>query len=177
MNDRIRKRTKYLTVSAMLSALGVLLLALGSLVEVLDISVAVLTSLLCVYAVIEIGGAYPWLIWIVTSVLAFLLIPQKTPVLFYAFALGFYPIIKEKLERCNRVLCVILKAIVFHVCLGVIVLMMWLFFPAMLDMEGVAWLPIALYAMCLVVFVLYDVLLTRMISFYLFKLRNRFRIK
>ena len=177
MNDRIRKRTKYITVSAMLSALGVILLALGSLVEVLDISVAVLASLFCVYAVIEIGGAFPWLIWIVTSTLGFLLIPQKTPVLFYAFALGFYPIIKEKLERCNRVLCYVLKLIVFHICLGCIVLVMWLFFPAMLDMEGLAWMPIALYGLCLVFFILYDLLLTRLITFYLFLLRKRFRIK
>lgn len=177
MNDRIRKQTKYLTMSAMLAALGVLILALGSMVEVLDVSAAVLVSLLCVYAVIEMGGAYPWLVWIVTSLLAFLLVPQKTAVLFYAMAFGVYPIIKEKLERCNRTLCIVLKLVVFHACLGLIVLTMWLFFPAMLDMEGLAWLPIALYAMCLVVFILYDVLLTRMISFYLFKLRNRFRIK
>ena len=177
MNDRIRKRTKYVTVSAMLSALGVLFLELGSLVEVLDISVAVLASILCVYAVIEIGGAFPWLIWTVTSILGFLLVPQKTPVLFYAFALGFYPIIKEKLERCSRVLCYILKLIVFHVCLGVTVLVMWLFFPAMLAMENLTWMPIALYGLCLVFFVLYDLLLTRMITFYLLRLRNRFRIK
>jgi len=177
MNDRIRKRTKYLTVSAMLSALSVLLLSLGSLVEVLDISVAVIASLACVYAVIEMGGAYPWLIWTVTSLLGFLLIPQKTPVLFYALALGFYPIVKEKLERCNRVLSYVLKLIVFHACLGGIVLVMWLFFPAMLDMEGLVWLPFALYGMCLIFFVLYDLMMTKMISFYLFRLRNRFRIK
>lgn len=177
MSDRIRKRTKYVTVSAMLASLGVLFLALGSMVEVLDVSAAVLASILCVYAVIEMGGAYPWLVWIVTSILSFLLIPQKSAVLFYAFALGFYPILKEKLERCSRVTCAVLKLVVFHLCLGLIVLIMWLFFPAMLDMERLAWLPIALYALCLAVFILYDVLLTRMISFYLFKLRNRFRIK
>ena len=81
MRDRIRKRTKYLTVCAMLCALSVIILSLGSLIEVLDISVAVFASLLCIYAVIEIGGAYPWLVWLVTSVLALLLLPQKTPAL------------------------------------------------------------------------------------------------
>ena len=81
MRNRIRKQTKYLTVSAMLAALGVVLLSLGAMVEVLDISVAVLASLLTVYAVIEMGGAYPWLIWLVTSVLSLLLLPQKTPVI------------------------------------------------------------------------------------------------
>ena len=105
MRDRIRKRTKYLTVSAMLCALSVIILSLGSLIEVLDITTAVLASLLCIYAVIEMGGAYPWLIWPVTSILALLLLPQKTPALFYALFAGFYPILKEKLEKLKVNLC------------------------------------------------------------------------
>ena len=36
----------------MLSALGVVLLSLGALIEVIDISMAVIASLLCVFAVI-----------------------------------------------------------------------------------------------------------------------------
>ena len=161
----------------MLSALGVILLSLGSLVEVLDFSVAMLASLLCVYAVIEIGGAFPWMIWMITSILGFLLLPQKSPVLFYALTLGFYPIIKAMPERCDRVLCFILKLIIFHVCLGVTVLVMWMFFPAMLDMEGLSWMPIALYGMYLIFFVLYDLLLTRLTAFYLHRLKKRFQIK
>ena len=102
MADRIRKRTKYLTVSAMLSALGVIFLALGAFIEVLDITTAVLASMLCIYAVIEMSGAYPWGIWVVTSILSLLLLPIKTPALFYALFAGFYPILKEKLERLRH---------------------------------------------------------------------------
>jgi len=177
MSDRIRKRTKYLTVSAMLAALGVLILSLGAFIEVLDISVAVIASLLAIYAVIEIGGAYPWMVWGVTSVLSILLINPKTPALFYAFCFGFYPIIKEKLEKRNRLICWVLKLIVFHLCLGTLVLVLWLFFPAQLDMGAFWWMPLVLYALSLVCFIVYDFLLTRMISFYLFRLRKRFRIK
>ena len=70
-------QVKYLTVSAMLCALSVIILGLGAVIEVLDISVAVIASLFVVYAIIEIGGAYPWLIWIVTSIIALLLLPLK----------------------------------------------------------------------------------------------------
>lgn len=177
MKERIRKRTKYLTVSAMLAALGVLILSIGSFVEVLDISVSVLASLLCVYAVIEIGGAYPWLIWAVTSILALILLPQKTPVLFYALCLGFYPILKEKAEKCKRVFSIIIKLLVFHVSLGITVLSLKLFFPSQLEMGGFWWMPIALYLLCLVCFALYDFTLTKMISLYVFRFRKRFRIK
>lgn len=174
---RVRKQTKYLTVSAMLCALGVILLSLGSLVDVLDITMAVLASLFCVYAVIEIGGAYPWLIWLVTSLLSLLLLPMKTPALFYALFAGFYPILKEKLEKRSRPVSWVLKLVVFHVSLGVIVLVLRLFFPATLDMGRIRWMPLVLYLSCVACFVLYDYALSHMITFYLVKLRHRFRIK
>jgi len=177
MRDRIRKRTKYLTVSAMLAALGVIILMLGSLIDVLDVSVAVLASLLTVYAVIEMGGAYPWLIWLVTSVLSMVLLPQKTPALFYACFAGFYPIIKEKLEKLKRPIALLLKIVVFHLCLGALLVMMRLFLPDLLDMEGARWLPAVLYAMCFGCFLLYDFALTQLITYYLVKLRKRFGIK
>ena len=177
MPDRIRKRTKYLTVSAMLCALSVIILSLGSLIEVLDITTAVLASLLCIYAVIEMGGAYPWLIWPVTSTLALLLLPQKTPALFYALFAGFYPILKEKLEKLKNPISYILKLLVFHASLAAIVAGMKLFFPADLDMGDFWWMPALLYLLCLVCFVMYDFALTKLITFYLIRLRQRFRIK
>lgn len=174
---RIRKQTIYLTVSAMLCALGVILLSLGSLIEVLDITVAVLASLLCVYAVIEMGGAYPWLIWLVTSLLSLLILPQKTPAICYALFAGFYPILKEKLEKLARPVSFACKLIVFHISLGAICLGLWLFIPSALDMEGIKWMPIALYIASVVCFILYDYALSHVITFYLVKLRHRFRIK
>ncbi len=178
MSNRIRKETKYLTVSAILCALGVVLLMLGSLISVLDISVAVIASLLCVYAVIEMGGAYPWLIWVVTSILSILLLPQKTPALFYALFAGFYPILKEKLEKLRRPITLLLKLIVFHLSLALIVLVGTLFFPGFLGTTpGAWWFFAVLYLMCLVCFLLYDFALSRLITFYLIRLRNRFRIK
>ena len=74
MSKKTSTQVKYLTVSAMLCALGVVVLGLGSIVEVLDLTFAIFASLLTVYAVIEMGGIYPWLVWIVTSLVAFLLL-------------------------------------------------------------------------------------------------------
>lgn len=173
----IRKQTKYLTVSAMLCALGVIFLALGAFIEVLDITTAVVASLLCVYAVIEMGGGYPWGIWIVTSLLSLLLLPVKTPALFYALFAGFYPILKEMLEKLKRPIAWILKLAIFHLSLAAIVLLLSLFFPEQLDFNGMEWLPIAMYALCVATFFLYDVALTRVITFYLIRWRQKFRIK
>lgn len=171
-------QVKYLTVSAMLSALGVVMLGLGSLVEVLDLTFAVIASLLTVYAVIEIGGAYPWLIWIVTSVVALLILPLKTPVLFYALLTGYYPILKQKIERrMARVPAWTFKMSVFAISLAVIVAVMWLFAPTLLETTG-GWIVIATTVVLAVLsFILYDICLTKLITIYFVKLQKRFRIK
>ncbi len=178
MPKKTSTQIKYLTVSAMLSALGVVILGLGAIIDVLDISVAVIASLLVVYAVIEMGGPYPWLIWIVTSTVALLILPLKTPVLFYALLTGFYPIIKEKIERkMARLPAWALKFCVLATSLIIIWAVMWLFAPTLLETTG-GWLMIAVtLVLGVVTFVLYDICLTRLITVYFAKLQNRFRIK
>lgn len=169
---------KHLTIGAMLSALGVVILGLGAIIEVLDISVAVIASLLVVYAVIEMGGPYPWLIWIVTSIVSLLLLPLKTPVLFYALLTGYYPIIKQKIERkMARLPAWALKMGVLAFSLLVIWAVMWLFAPALLETTG-GWVMIAVtLVLGVFAFVLYDICLTRLITVYFVKLQKRFRIK
>ena len=178
MSKKTSMQVKYLTVSAMLSALGVVMLGLGSLVEVLDLTFAVIASLLTVYAVIEIGGAYPWLIWIVTSVVALLILPLKTPVLFYALLTGYYPILKQKIERrMARVPAWTFKMSVFAISLALIVAVMWLFAPTLLETTG-GWIVIATTVVLAVLsFIFYDICLTKLITIYFVKLQKRFRIK
>lgn len=175
--SKSHQRIKYITVSAMLSALGVVLMSVGSLIEVLDLSTAVLASMLCIYAVIEIRGSYPWMIWLVTSILSLILLPIKTPAVFYALFFGFYPILKEKLEKLSTPVSWTLKLVSFHLCLALIFGVFKLFIPSALEGTGVWWMLAALYALALVCFVLYDIALTRLITFYLFRLRKHFRIK
>ena len=50
------KETKKLTISAMTVALGVVFMVVGAVFEVLDLSTAVLASLLVVFIYIEIGS-------------------------------------------------------------------------------------------------------------------------
>lgn len=166
-----------MTVSAMLCALGVVFLALGSFVEVLDLSVAAIASLLTVYAVIELKGPYPWLIWLVTTIVAFLLLPLKTPVLFYAILAGYYPILKEKIEKTALPIAWSLKLAVLTISLAVIYILFKAFLPEMLVGLEAWYLLVGLYAASLVAFVLYDICLTKLITVYFVKLQKRFRIR
>lgn len=171
----MRGRTKYLTVSAMLVALGVILLGLGSLINTLDLTVAALASILCVWAVIEMGKTYAWMIWLVTSFLSLLLLPQKTPGCFYLF-IGLYPILKERLERLPRAVEWVLKIVIFHAMIALCWLVLRIFVPEEAALEF-GWLLLATYALALVAFLLYDYALTKLISFYLQKLQKRIGLK
>ena len=178
MPKKTSAQVKYLTVSAMLCALGVIVLGLGAVIEVIDLTVAVIASLLTVYAAIEMGGAYPWLIWIVTSIIALLLLPLKTPVLFYALLTGYYPILKQKIERrFARVPAWSIKLGVLAVSLGVIWSVMRLFLPDLLE-GPCGWIAIAAaLALAVLAFILYDICLTRLITLYFVRWQKRFHLK
>lgn len=167
-------KAKRIAVCAMLASLGVVLMSLGTLIDVLDLSAAVLASFLCAIAVIEYGGASPWLVFFVTSVLA-LLLPNKLPAIEYLLFFGYYPIFKEKIERMEKWLSWLFKELVFNAALVIV------FFASKLllykDVEiSVGWLVLGA-ALAEATFVLYDVALTRLIKLYLFKLRKIFKIK
>ena len=164
-----------LTVCAMLAALGVVLLYLGSMIEVADLSMAVLASLLCVFAVIEYGGSAPWLVFAVTGVLSLILIPQKTPAVFYLLFFGYYPIVKEKLEKMPRGVSWVLKEVIFNIALALVLLLSRFLLMAS---SATPWLLYVAFAMLAeLIFPLYDIAMTRLISLYLYRLRKRFRIK
>lgn len=173
-NDR-SERTKKVALCAMLSALGVVVLYLGAIVEVIDISMAVIASLFAVAAVIECGGLFPWAVYGVTGILSVVLLPSKLPAVMYLLFFGFYPIIKEKIERIkNRVVMWTVKEIVFNICLLLLMLIAKWF---MLDPEGLLVFEVIFFCLANVTFVLYDIALTRLISLYIFKIRKKFRFK
>ena len=172
------RATKRLAICAMLSALGVVFLWMGALIEVVDLSVAVLASLLCVFAVIEFGGSAPWLVFAVTAVLSLILLPNKSAAAAYAIFFGYYPIVKEKLEKLPAFFAWLWKEVIFHVAL-VLLWLAWQFllFPGETVLPGGRLWLIAALLLAEAVFLLYDVALTRLISFYLVRLRHRLRLK
>ena len=171
-----KNTTKDLAVCAMLSALGVVLLYLGSFVEIMDMAMAAIASFAVIITVIEYGKSAPWAVYGVTSILSLILLPQKTPAAFYALFFGFYPIIKEKIERKSKILRWVIKEIVFNICFALMMLVSIFFLtPTGSELES-PWLIALTVVLGEVAFILYDIALTRMISFYIFRLRDRLRL-
>ncbi len=167
--------TKRLAVCAVLSALGVVVIWLGSIISVMDLSMAVIASLFSVIAVIEYGKGAPWLVYAVTAILSMLILPEKTGAFLYLCFFGYYPIIKEKLEQLKRPVAWLLKELIFNVFLALSLIASKFLFSANASEPVILYV---IYALLFeIVFPLYDIALTRLITFYIRKLRSRFKFK
>ena len=94
--------SKRIAFSSVLCALGVVVMFLGSIFEIVDITMAAMASFFIVVCMIELGGYMPLCVFFATAALAFLLLPNKTVVIFYAMFFGFYPILKRYFERTGK---------------------------------------------------------------------------
>lgn len=172
MKNNTLNKTRALTLCSVFSALGVIILYLGSMIELIDLSMAVIASLLVVIVVVEIGGMYPWLVYVVTSVLSFLLLPNKFVVIVYAAFAGFYPILKIKIEHVKGLLCALAKLALFNGCVFVIFGISKLLVISFETTYGVVITSIVLNF----VFVLYDFALTRLVAAYKRVWRKKLKI-
>ena len=165
---------KRIVVTGVLVALSVIILYLGCAIEVLDLTMSAIVSLLVVVIVIEMGYKYAWFAYVATAVLSLVLLPQKTPAIFYTCFMGFYPIIKSHVERFGSALVRwTIKLIAGNAALIAMFWLISIFVPD--EFEG-GWLLVGTYALGLLAFIMYDVALTKLITFYFIKLRDRIKI-
>ena len=168
------KKTRKIALAAILSALSVVILLLGSIITVLDMTAVALSSILIMLAVIEIGGAYPYLIWLVTGILSLLLLPDKFGALLYLSFGGIYPIFKAMFERLHYIVSWVLKFSCFNVML-IIMIVVANFVLALPD-TGLGF-TLTVFGVCNFTFFIYDIATTQLITLYLVKLRKMLGLK
>ena len=159
----------------MIVALGTVFMLIGGFVEVLDLSVCALASLLVAFVYIEIGSPYTWLVWICTSLASFLCMPGKFIWMLYLLIFGVYPILKAYIEKLPRGAWLILKLVFINA-------MIWLLMLGFEFILGIPffavdklWLKVGTYIVMNIGFIAYDLFITVLIRFYFEKLRHRFR--
>ncbi len=168
-----RLRVKKLTVSAVLSALSVIILLIGSVTGIMDLTAVAVASLCVFFSVLEMGYPFPYLIYIVTSVLSLLLLPDKFAAVCYAAFGGLYPVLKSFIERLPRVFAWILKAVYFNAVLTAII---WVSLSLLGMKSDDIGFEIVIYLLGNLTFLMYDLAMTKLITQYLAVLRHRLRI-
>ena len=174
----IKKRSdsvKKLTLSAIFTALGTIILTVGVALGPTDLTAVAFASFFVYFAYIEMRSWYPWMIWAATSILTAILMPgDGVALLTYILFGGVYPIFKALFEKLHPVLSWIVKLSYFNTVLSLIIggsLLIFHVDPDEIGFTGVA------YLLGNLVFVLYDIAMSKLILLYLVKLRNRLGIK
>lgn len=176
------KQTKKITMSAACIALGVLFMALGAFIEVLDLTVAAMCSCLMAFVFIEIGDKYAFGVWLGTSVLGFAFFTHSLVWVTYFLVFGIYPILKAYIEKLKRPLWIPLKCVIFVASALLIILVSELILgiPFFTDTLGVPFFEnnmelfkaIVIFALIIGLYV-YDIFLTVMIRAYFTTFRKR----
>ena len=158
-----KRRTVRLVLCALLCALNFVIMLFGELSGVMDLTALVITSAISMFAVIETGGAYPYLLWGVSSALAILFLPAKLA--------GCDPVVKHFAERMKRPLCLAVKFAFFNLMLTVCTIISQFVLGLSPD-DGLVFGRL-IYLTGNAMFVLYDLALTSVTSYYLLRLRRR----
>ena len=166
----LSEKTKHLTLTAMLTALSVVILYLGTLLDVMIISAAGIASLFVWLAKRELPRAYAVSLYLATSFLSLFLLPNPEAGVTYLFFGGLYPLLKQTFERRARPLPLLLKLL--YVNAAVLAVEAIGFFLLSIPFEGL-WLLLALLVLANPTFLLYDLLLDRLLIWYEVRLRPR----
>ena len=119
-SSRGRRRTTYrLAVCSVFCALGTVMLGLGALVELIDITCAALAAVLFLPVFYRYGTGYTLLCWAVTSALGLILMPQSLAPWLFACLLGYYPVVKRQVDRLPKPLALLCKLCIIGAALAV----------------------------------------------------------
>jgi len=162
------KKTKVIAGSAMMTALSTVLMLLGSVMELGMYAVPMSVGLIHIPFGKKYGRKYQAMVFAAVSLLSFMLVPSIEQNLMYAGFFGWYPLVRQLLERFKNPLKLILKLIIFNAAIiAVEAAVMLLFVPETIG----KWLLIALLAVGNLCFILYDRLMPKF-EYYLKRLEK-----
>jgi hypothetical protein len=172
--------TKKLTTSAIMSALTLVFLFGSVYLPTGRIALLALTSMCILVTVIQCGVRYAWLQYAATALLALLLIPFKLQVFMYIIILGYYPMLKLHIENIKKIALEWIVKIAFFFALIIVmyfvinsVLLKYLSLGPIFDIVLANTVIVVIGA--LIVFVLYDCLLSFFARYFIRVISERIR--
>ena len=175
-------RTKKLTVSAAVTALCVICMAGSALLPRVSLSLAALAGIFPAITVIACGYGWAAGAFLAASLLALLLLPDKTAAVWFLCFFGHYPIWKALIEGLQArsgkpVLCRCLIILGFSACMALLYLAFHTLFSNAipLDVSSIPAGPAVLIAGLLAAFLVYDYAFSIFIGFFRAKVLPKLR--
>ena len=149
---------KTMATCAMVSALCMVLMMLGGILE-LGMYAAPMIAGLCMIPVGKLyGRKYQTMVWITVSVLSFILVPHAEQNLMFFGLFGWYPIVRPTLQKLPKVLGFVCKIAIFNV---VIVAIETLVMLVLVPESMTSFFMIILLILANITFILYDFVIPR----------------
>ncbi len=172
----MKNKTKNTAVCGLITALSVVLMMLTTLVPVFMYVLPIITGLLVLFVADIADKKWGAGVYFSTAFLSLLLITDKEAALTYALFFGYYPLIKDTIEKLPKALAWALKFIMFNLAaVGIGVISFYLFGVSGDEYNefGKYTIPILLI-MANAAFILYDFCLTKN-RFLLTRISDKFR--
>ena len=171
------RKTKKLALASLCAALGAVFLSFGVLLNVLDMTAALLASFLVLFCLLEMGFRWSVAVYAVISVLSLILMPGASSAWTFLLLFGYMPISKFGFERLCKKIAWIPKLLLFNALYAVMIFLLGelLGFTAenSLGIPPVA-VYIAFFAVGNLLYIVCDILYGRLARIYLVKFRHRF---
>lgn len=172
------KQSSKTALGGIVSALSVVLMLITAVLPFLSYALPLLAGALLILMVIEINKSWAFIVYAAVSLLAIFVVPDKEAATFYVAFFGYYPIIKSSLEKyLPRVLEWIVKLVIFNAAVlaayWVTVKLLGIPFED-LQTLGKYGVPILL-GLANFTFLMYDIMLTKLVTLYLIKFRKSFK--
>jgi len=130
-----KTESQKIALCGMLGALSVVLLLLGSALQIGTYAAPMLAAFLLIPVLEEYGTRYALTLYVCVAILAVLFVPETELALFYVLVMGYYPVLRVKLNGVKSTLLRwVLKFAVFNVGTVLVYLLLFaLLGPAVLD--------------------------------------------
>jgi hypothetical protein len=168
------KKAKQISICGILTALSIVLLFLGTVVWVFQYFMPVITGLLMIILVNSVDKKSAWTVFVAVSILSLLFMPDKECCLTYIFFFGYYPIIKENIDKIkSKFLLWVVRLLVFNVAIVSSQLVCIYVFGIPFDDVFGAWGVALLLLFANLLFVVYEKLINIVTVLYLKKYKNK----
>ena len=174
-------KTSYkIALGAVFMAFSAIFMMATSVIPVASFAFPAIAGALLIVINVELGRKWALLVYVGVSLLSLFLSSDHTAVVSFIVFFGYYPIVKGIIEKCRKpVLEWVLKMLLFNAAIAVGVLLTILLFGMdILLMEysefGKAGLGIFILA-CEVIFVVFDIALTRLITMLIYRILPKMR--
>jgi hypothetical protein len=172
---QMKTSTRKVTVCAVLSALTASFIYIASISITGQLGFVAVASLFGIAAVVEYNISGGVLVYVCSSLLSLLIVSDKNIVFLYILFFGYYPILKLLAERVkSKVIQWAIKLLVMNIALAVII---FAFYITLFNMSYVMNSYILLFALVNIVFVIFDIGVTRVIGYYITEILPRIRKK